>query len=139
MELDAAELEGRAGLSMRVMSATLVGCNFGAMKRLKKRAVFLLLCLCMPQNLLFSEQKGVAPPSCPPPATCAPNRMDSAATTQMMMDPICMATFLLYLLLFSLFLLCLFDILLKVTFYSCHFGVCWFISSQRIKTYRPIK
>ena len=30
VELDAAALEGRAGLSMRIMSATLVGCNFGA-------------------------------------------------------------------------------------------------------------
>ena len=103
----------------------------------KVESCFLILSLCMPQNILFSEQKGFALPPCHPPATGALHGMANTSTIQMMMDPNCIATFHLCLFFFSLFLLCLFDVFLKVTFYYCNFGIFWFTMSQCIKTHHP--
>lgn len=124
-------------LSMCLTLATPISCNFGTMKQTKQRAVFLILSLCMLQTVLFSEQKWVALPPCLPPATGALHGMTNTSTAQMMMDPNCRATFHLCLFLFSLFLLSLFDVFLKVTFCSYNFGVFWFTSSQCIKTHYP--
>ena len=111
-------------------SAMLVSWNFGAMKLMKLRAVFLLLSPCMPQSMLVSEQKRATMP----PFSNWSFSQDGQHLHYSDDDGSHLYSHLSCL---SFTLLSLpFDVLLKSTFYLCHFGVCWFTSSQ---TCQPIK
>ena len=60
-----------------------------------------------------------------PPATSDPCGMVDTSTSQMMLNPICLANFLLWSLLFCLFLFCFVDFIMKMIFCGCSSSVGW--------------
>ena len=102
---------------------------FGAMKK-RTNVIFLLCLLGLPGKVHFSEQSKGAQPLWIPPATSDPCGMVDTSTTQMMLNPIWLANFLLWSLLFRLFLFCLVDFIMKMIFCGCSSSVQWLTSSH---------
>ena len=138
--LDRAGMGGEAGLSMRIRNCHYGDLkdlhqwtsSFGAMKK-RTKTLFLILLLCLPGKVLFSEQNREAPLSWIPPTGSNPRGMEDTSITQMLTNPISVATFFVWLSLFVLFVLCLLDLIMKVAFYGCSSSVQWCTSSQHLR------
>ena len=120
-------IKGGAEIRMR----TEIIAHFSLIVMKKRLKVIFLLGL--PGKVLFSEQSKGKHPLWIPPATSDPCGMVDTSTPQMMLNPICLAKFLLWVLLY-----CFVDFILKMIFCGCSASVLW-LTSSRLQSHKPLK